>query len=64
MQRLWEILRNFYTNLETEQRRFFWAGITAATIALVVAYVWGSHVPYQTWSLGERWMSCTLQLVH
>ena len=48
MQRLWEILRNFYTNLETEQRRFFWAGITAATIALVVAYVWGSHVPYQT----------------
>lgn len=48
MQRLWEILRNFYTALETEQRRFFWAGITAAIIALAVAYVWGSHIPYQT----------------
>lgn len=48
MQRLWDILKTFYTGLETEKRRFFWAGILAAALAIAVAYVWGSHVPYQT----------------
>jgi flagellar biosynthesis/type III secretory pathway M-ring protein FliF/YscJ len=48
VQRLWEVISNFYTSLEAEKRRFFWASITAAIIALAVAYVWGSHVPYQT----------------
>ena len=48
MQRIWEFVRDFYTRLETEKRRFFWAGIAATIAALVIAYIWGTHIPYQT----------------
>jgi flagellar M-ring protein FliF len=53
VQRIWEIARDFYQNLDTERRRYFWIAIAVATAVFVVAYLWGSHVPQQTLVTGR-----------